>query len=115
MVLHVANIRRIEDQLSSYVRSQSFNKNSNKTLTESRSDNRHTYIQNPLYNCHLGFYSRSDSYSGFVELTFTLLSVPTVLPIDFSCKTLLKIIVNGYNLKKVNNNEFLLIPRIYLK
>jgi hypothetical protein len=90
MAPHVTNLRKIVDDLTLNLVNQSFNADSNNTLTQTRASNRYSYIRagSITYVSHIAFVAMSSSldYTGLTEMTFELTSIPNLLPIDFKTK-----------------------------
>ena len=66
-------------------------------LTQERAEARGSVIQRSSihYNFNITF-EKGDNYSGYAELTFTLSSVPLSLPLDFSGKSVTRLLINGH-------------------
>jgi hypothetical protein len=121
MAAHCVNISKIIDDLNQRIRNNTFNNDSNLTLTQYRAAQRFSYIDNNTisYISHIDYLDPTDStgltnYAGLTEITFYLNNKPKLLPIDFISSNITDIVVNGYNVGSVSNGEFLLIPKVYL-
>jgi hypothetical protein len=120
MAAHCINIRKIVDDLNMNIESNIFNSDSNVTLTKVRADLRKSYIetQSVSYIYNITYTTLQDSnastYEGLAEITFTLLSLPKLLPIDFASSEIKNLVVNDTNVFGAQQDEFLIIPRLYL-
>lgn len=116
MAAHVTNINKIIDDLNLNIENIKFNKDSNLTLTQTRAQDRAAVVSAINYNCHLSFEDGAEQYTALVEITFTLSSLPKLLPIDFMGQQINGLIINGNRIDgdAVINGEFLVIPGGFL-
>ena len=104
MTPHVTNLKKIIDELNYKIVNNTFNADSNLTLTQIRAQQRSDYVVKGSikYNSHLGYTGLESqpvaTYTGFTEITFSLSFIPKLLPVDFKSANTKAIIVNGYNI-----------------
>ena len=58
---------------------------------------------------------QSSSFSGLTEITFELVSLPKLLPVEIVCLELTELVVNGYNVTPDLHGEYMLLPRAVLR
>ena len=122
MTAHVVAITKMVDDLIMFNTNMAFNADSNSTLTQERSVDRYSYIKDGSvsYISHIGFEALSqqnagETFGGLTQVTFELTALPKLLPLDFSCKNLLDIVINGAKANVTLTEDFILIPRVYLQ
>lgn len=121
MAAHCINISKIVDDLTMSIENNVFNSDSNLTLTKVRADLRQSYIEtqsvsyiyNITYTTLLA--DNTSTYEGLAEITFNLTSLPKLLPIDFISSEIKNLVVNDSDVFGAPQDEFLIIPRLYLK
>jgi len=121
MAAHCINISKIVDDLNMNIDNNIFNSDSNLTLTKVRADLRKSYIETQsvsyIYNITYTTLQENNpsTYEGLAEITFNLLSLPKQLPIDFVSSDIKNLVVNDNNVFGAQQDEFLIIPRLYLR
>ena len=89
MGAHIINILKIVDDLTLSLTNNSFNADSNLTLTKERAQQRFSWIRSGSisYVSHIAFVELDDAetYSGLTEIAFELTTIPKLLPLDFVC------------------------------
>jgi len=121
MAAHCINISKIVDDLTMSIENNVFNSDSNLTLTKVRADLRQSYIetQSVSYIYNITYTTLQDNnastYEGLAEITFNLRSLPKLLPIDFVSSEIKNLVVNDSDVFGAPQDEFLIIPRLYLK
>jgi hypothetical protein len=121
MAAHCINISKIVDDLTMSIENNVFNSDSNLTLTKVRADLRQSYIetQSVSYIYNITYTTLQDNnastYEGLAEITFNLTSLPKLLPIDFVSSEIKNLVVNDSDVFGAPQDEFLIIPRLYLK
>lgn len=91
------NLYKIIDDLTLKIQNIGVNADITTALSQKRAIDRATYIQKDSisYNCHISYTENSDHYTGLAEITFTLTSIPRILPLDCINEKIFTLIVNG--------------------
>ncbi len=94
---HVKNIRKLVDDLTQRIKNSQFNADIDTALSLQRAIFRESYISKGsiTYNYHIAFEKVSNYYTGMAEISFFLLDIPLMLPLDLVYDTLHALKVNG--------------------
>lgn len=113
---HCKDLRKIVDDLSLRIKNIGYNNDITTALSQVRADSRFDCIKagSISYNSHIGFVKDSIYYTGMSEITFTLNTVPTFLPLDCICDKIYWLYVNGKKIYPNSSGEFVFIHCDYL-
>lgn len=113
---HCKNLRKIVDDLTLRINNIAYNSDITTALSQTRADSRFACIKagSISYNSHIAFVKDDIYYTGMTEITFTLNTVPTYLPLDCICDKIYSLYVNGKKIYPNASGEFVFIYCDYL-